>query len=87
MLREERAVSTRTQIQSAAQRLQELGVVEKRSGSAERPATPVRVDSEARATSASKDRAYFRCEKKGYIAKHCTAPKPSRTAPTTKGKQ
>ena len=86
VLREERAVSTRTQIQSAVQRLQELGVVEKRSGSAEKAATPMRVDSEARATSASKDRACFRCGKKGYIAKHCTAPKPSRTAPTTKGK-
>ena len=51
--------------------------MEKRSGSAEKAAIPARIDSEARATSVGSNRAYFRCGKKGYIAKHYTAPEPS----------
>ena len=40
VLREERTIRTRTQVQNTAQRLQELGIVEKRSGSAEKAAIP-----------------------------------------------
>jgi len=85
VLREERTIRTRTQVQNAAQRLQELGVVEKRSGSAEKAAIPARVDSEAR-TSVGHDRTCFRCGEKGHIKRHCTASVTSGTS-SGKGKQ
>jgi len=86
VLREERAVRTRTQIQATAQRLQELGVVRavkvpKSEGgsSGERQATPVRGASETGAKKRGRtplgERVCYRCNQKGHLARDCAVTK------------
>ena len=92
VLREERVIRTRTQVQNAAQRLQELGVVGQRTAGAEKTTTPTRVGSEAvpvraanEARTSDANRTCFRCGKKGHIKRYCTEPKTSGTS-SGKGK-
>jgi len=88
VLREERVVRTRTQIQATAQRLQELGVVrapketrvsKEAWASSEKRASPPRETSETGAKRRERtplgEKVCFRCNQKGHLAKNCAVTK------------
>jgi hypothetical protein len=88
VLREEREIRTRTQVQATAQRLQELGVVrapketrvsKEVQASSEKRASPPRETSEMGAKKRERtplgERVCFRCNQKGHLARNCAVTK------------
>ena len=88
VLREEREIRTRTQVQATAQRLQELGVVrapketrvsKEVQASSEKRTSPPRETSETGAKKRERtplgERVCFRCNQKGHLARNCAVTK------------